>query len=132
MNVKKPVWTQMQVREDQLQDATDPLGRFGTVDETKFMSFRKIEKNDIVWNNYPNYYNIGTVNYMSATEMVVTVRKAINLGDILSYIGGLMLVVYLGSDIFIGLYARTNLTALVANRLYSWKNNEGGVKEMDM
>jgi len=115
----------MEVREDQLHDETNPIGRFCNIIKTNYMTFRKIEKNDITWNNYPDYYNLGTINYMSATDVTVTVRKAINLGDIFSFLGGLMIVVYLGSNLVISLYAQTNLTALLANRLYSWKNDVG-------
>ena len=113
----------MEVREDQLHDETNPIGRFGNINKTSFMTFKKIEKNDITWNKNPEYYNLGTINYMSATDLIVTVRKAINLGDIFSFLGGLMVVVYFAFNNFISVYAHLNLTALIANRLYSWKNS---------
>ena len=122
----------MEVREDQLHDETNPIGRFGTITKTSFMTYKKQEKNEITWNNYPDYYNIGTVNYRSAEDIVVTVRKAINLADIISFLGGLVLVIYLGSNLIISLFAHINITALLANRLYSWKNDTNHKKDLGM
>ena len=108
-----------QLQRDELHDSTSLIN----VGQSTIRSFTQMSIGRLhasAWKSYPKRYKFFGLQINASDEKIIYTRQSYDLFSFLAYIGGIALVLFVLGSAIVSCFARTNLNAMLGNKLYTW------------
>lgn len=104
---------------DTLEDSANFIN-LGQKTEQQFTSLSLGRLHASAWRNYPEKYKFFGLQINASDETIVYRRVNFDMLELLAYIGGVGVVLFLMAQCVVTSCARTSLNGKLGNRLYTW------------